>query len=92
MTILHHEDSAYAKYIKQTRYEGCIEDRQAAWDIAWEMLWDAVHSETLTRWREYDHLTSLIGKAHEVMEPFTDYFFSADDGEWLVLEDACIPF
>lgn len=92
MTILHHEDSAYAKYMKQCRNDGCFEDRQEAWNIAWDMLWDAIHAENLTTWRAYDRLTQLIHKAHEVMEPFTDYFFSTDDGEWLVLEDTCIPF
>lgn len=88
MTLIKNEDIAYAEYIKKTRYEGHIEDRQVAWDIAWEMLWDAAHAENLTTWREWDNLSWLIYKAHEVMRPYTDYYFAADDGEWLVLEEA----
>lgn len=86
MTIIKNEDIAYAEFIKKTRYEGDIEDRQVAWDIACDMLWDAVHASNMTTHRAYDRLTTFIGKAFRIMQKYTAYYFAADDGEWLVLE------
>lgn len=86
MTLIRNEDIAYAEFIKRTRYQGHIEDRQVAWDIACDMLWDAVHATNMTTWRAYDRLSDFISIAHGVMQKYTDYIFVADDGEWLELE------
>ena len=86
MNIMRNEENAYNEYMKKTRGEGCIEDRCEAWNIAWDMLWDAIHATNMTTWRAYDRMTDLIRKAFYVMEPYTDYYFAADDGEWLELE------